>query len=94
MVNLLDFKTPSVTALERQGDEDAVVHWWTRPASRLQGLIVLEGGRNQSKAHLFHGLANMHEILINKRAASKVKKGKLTTKSKMHIFPVMNSSTG
>lgn len=31
-----------MTTLQRQGDEDAVIHGWPRPASGLQVLTVLQ----------------------------------------------------
>lgn len=44
MVNLLHFEAPIVAALERQSDEDAVIHRWTWPASGHQGHTLLEEG--------------------------------------------------
>lgn len=47
LVNLLDLQAPSVAALERQSDEDAVVDRRTRPTTWFQVLKVLEGDKKQ-----------------------------------------------
>lgn len=59
MINLLDLEAPSVAAPKCQGNEDAVVDWRARPASRLQGLKILKGDRNQLKAHPSHFLVEL-----------------------------------